>query len=240
MGTVAVVLGLGLGMLAVERLRPGRRFVPATGWWTRALVLNAVQAAVAFAGAATWDRWLPTLATWHLDAGGMLANGVLGYVALTFVYYWWHRARHEVPFLWRWLHQVHHSPCRIEVLTAFYKHPAEIVLNGVLSSSILFVLLGLDAPAAALAVLLTGLAELFYHWNVRTPRWLGCILQRPESHCVHHERGRHTNNFSDLPLWDIAFGTFENPECGPADCGFGPRRERDLIRLLLGHERASE
>ena len=58
--------------------------------------------------------------------------------------------------------------------------------------------------------LLTGIAELFYHWNVRTPHWLGYFVQRPESHCVHHQRGRHRNNYSDLPLWDIAFGTFSS------------------------------
>jgi len=46
----------------------------------------------------------------------------------------WHRARHESDFLWRWLHQVHHSPVRIEIMTTFYKHPVEQLVNGVLSS----------------------------------------------------------------------------------------------------------
>ncbi|MBK9657441.1 MAG: sterol desaturase family protein [Rhodanobacteraceae bacterium] len=49
-------------------------------------------------------------------------------------------ARHQIPLLWRYLHRVHHSPARIEVLTSFYKHPLEILLNGVLMSSILYVL----------------------------------------------------------------------------------------------------
>ena len=96
-----------------------------------------------------------------------------GYFVITFVYYWWHRARHEIPFLWQWLHQIHHSACSIEVLTSFYKHPVEISSTASSRPRSSISLLGLDAASASLAVLLAGIAELFYHWNVRTPRWLG-------------------------------------------------------------------
>jgi sterol desaturase/sphingolipid hydroxylase (fatty acid hydroxylase superfamily) len=139
-----------------------------------------------------------------------------------------------MPLLWRWFHQVHHSATRIEVVTSFYKHPLEIVANGVLSSLILYVVLGLEAAPAGFAVTLTGLAEIFYHWNVKTPYWLGFIFQRPESHCVHHQRAHHTQNFSDLPLWDMLFGTFHNPRVAPEKCGFGPEAERQLPEMLLG------
>ena len=40
---------------------------------------------------------------------------------------------------------------------------------------------------------------------------IGYIVQRPESHAIHHARGVHAHNYSDLPLWDIVFGTFRNP-----------------------------
>jgi sterol desaturase/sphingolipid hydroxylase (fatty acid hydroxylase superfamily) len=173
-------------------------------------------------------------ALWHAGGHGVVADMLIGYVSLTFVYYWWHRARHEVPFLWRWFHQVHHSATRIEVITSFYKHPVEVLVNGVLSSLIVYALLGLQPTAAALAVTLTGLAELVYHWNVKTPYWLGFVFQRPESHCVHHQRGRHTGNFSDLPLWDMLFGTFDNPRVAPERCGFGAEVEQRLPDLLLG------
>ena len=164
----------------------------------------------------------------------MLADALLGYLVLTFVYYWWHRARHEVPLLWRWLHQLHHSACRIELVTSFYKHPAEIVANALVSSLLIYVLLGLSPASAAIVLTVSGLAELFYHWNVRTPWWLGFLVQRPESHCVHHERGRHTGNFADLPLWDMLFGTFHNPRRAPRKCGFGADIEQRLPELLLG------
>ena len=229
-----IVLAFGLAMLVAERMAPGRHLERVRGWYPRAFLLNAVQAAAAYLSTATWNSWFPQLALWHAGGFGFLPDALLGYVAITFIYYWWHRARHEIPFLWRWVHQIHHSASRLEVLTSFYKHPVEILINGMLSPAILYVLLGLNAESAGLAFLLTGVAELFYHWNVRTPHWLGYLIQRPESHCVHHQRGRHRNNYSDLPLWDMLFGTFENPRTQPRLCGFGPDAEQRLGAMLLG------
>jgi sterol desaturase/sphingolipid hydroxylase (fatty acid hydroxylase superfamily) len=234
MNIVAVVLVFGLVMLVWETRRPGRHFPLVAGWLPRAFALTAIQALIAWLATVTWDRWTPHLAVWHLGGRGLVPDALLGYVVITFVFYWWHRARHKIPFLWRWFHQVHHSACRIEVLTSFYKHPVEILVNSVLTSSIVYVLLGLDPVSASLTVALTGLGELFYHWNVKTPYWLGYVFQRPESHCVHHQRGHHTNNFSDFPVWDLLFGTFENPRVGPAECGFDPDIERQLAALLIG------
>jgi sterol desaturase/sphingolipid hydroxylase (fatty acid hydroxylase superfamily) len=110
------------------------------------------------------------------------------------------------------------------------------MVNGLLSSFILYTLLGTSPIAATLAVGLTGIAELFYHWNIRTPYWLGFIVQRPESHRVHHQRGRHCNNYSDLPVWDMLFGTFENPRHTNFDCGFQPHQEQRLTDMLLGRD----
>jgi len=232
MANIAFVAAAFALMWLIERARPGRFWPSRPHWVPRALLLNAAQVSVVMLGTATWDRVLPSLAPWHpieSAAGGAL----LGYLAITFIYYWWHRARHEIPLLWRTLHRVHHSPQRLELLTAFYKHPAEILVNGVLSSAILYLLVGLTPLQSGIAVLLTGVAELIYHWNVRTPYWLGFIIQRPESHCVHHARGSHTCNYSDLPLWDMLFGTFENPKATSFDCGFGGDAELALGRLLL-------
>lgn len=234
MQSILLVLGLGLSMMALERARPARRFERVAGWWPRALALTAVQGAVALLAIQACDRWLPGLALWRAGGYGVLADALLGYLVLTFVYYWWHRARHAVPLLWRWLHQLHHSACRIELVTSFYKHPAEIVANALVSSLLIYVLLGLSPESAAIVLTVSGLAELFYHWNVRTPYWLGFLVQRPESHCVHHQRGRHTGNFADLPLWDMLFGTFHNPRRAPRKCGFGADIEQRFPELLLG------
>jgi sterol desaturase/sphingolipid hydroxylase (fatty acid hydroxylase superfamily) len=234
--TIPILIGLaGLGMLGVERWVPGRRWPRVPGWWTRALALTAVQVAIVFAAGRAWDGWmLSQRPAWSFDE--TLTGALAGYLAITFVYYWWHRARHASDLLWRWLHQLHHSPQRLEVVASFYKHPLEIVANGLLSSAILYLAVGTSAQAAAVAVAATGLAELFYHWNVRTPHWLGFWFQRPESHCVHHEEGRHAGNYADLPLWDWLFGTLDNPRDWRGRCGFGPGREERIGAMLLGRD----
>jgi sterol desaturase/sphingolipid hydroxylase (fatty acid hydroxylase superfamily) len=62
--------------------------------------------------------------------------------------------------------------------------------------------------------------SIFQHANINTPRWLGYIVQRPESHTVHHAREIHGSNYSDLPLFDILFGTFKNPKTYNHETGF--------------------
>ena len=231
-----IVLGAGLTMLACELARPGRTWPKVTGWWLRAVMLNGIQVAMVFVAGVAWDGWMVRHRPWSADGLGVAGGAVLGYLAITFVYYWWHRWRHQSDFLWRWFHQVHHSPQRIEVITSFYKHPFELVVNGVLSSAIVYLLVGLRPQAAACAVLLSALAELFYHWNVSTPYWVGYLVQRPESHCVHHQEGLHSYNYGDLPLWDMLFGTFRNPRRWQARCGFGPERELRLLEMLAGKD----
>jgi sterol desaturase/sphingolipid hydroxylase (fatty acid hydroxylase superfamily) len=80
---------------------------------------------------------------------------------------------------------------------------------------------------------LSGLVELLYHMNLRTPRWMGYLVQRPEMHRLHHERGVHYRNFSDLPVWDMLFGTYANPPRADRPCGFLPEREARFLDMLL-------
>lgn len=230
-----LVIAVGLLMLLVELAQPGRRWPNVAGWWARAIFLNGCQIVTVYLAGFLWDDWMAAHRVWSADGLGVAGGAVLGYIVVTFVYYWWHYWRHRSPTLWRWFHQVHHSPQRIEVITSFYKHPFELLANGVLSSAVLYLIVGLGPAAASQAVLLSGLAELFYHWNVRTPYWLGFIIQRPESHCVHHQAGLHHYNFADLPLWDMLFGTFRNPERWESQCGFGGKESR-LGEMLIGRD----
>jgi hypothetical protein len=42
------------------------------------------------------------------------------------------------------------------------------------------------------------------------------------------------SNYSDLPVWDMLFGTFDNPRRAPLHCGFSDDRETQPGRMLLG------
>ena len=226
-----VLLAAGVAMYAAERLRPRRDLDGVDRWRRRAVALSAIQVATAFLGALFLDPWLQAHRLFSAEGLGLLGGSVFGYLGVTFLWYWWHRARHEVPWLWRALHQVHHSPTRMELLTTYYKHPLECATNVVLGGAALTLVLGLTPGQCAAVTALCGLAEFFYHWNVKTPRWLGWIIQRPESHCIHHEQGRHGSNYGDLPLWDWMFGTLDNPATDEVPCGFGPDETR--LREML-------
>ncbi len=237
MYVVLVGLIVAAIMLFVELMHPVRQWKIVRNWWARAIVFNGLQICTVYLATISWDNWLPGYQVWQ--AKPYLGDGsaiFIGYLVITFVYYWWHRLRHEVDFLWRWCHQLHHSPQRIEILTTFYKHPLELILNSFLSSLILYVFIGLDAFAASQVILITGIAELFYHWNIKTPYWLGFVFQRPESHCIHHQYQWHKNNYSDLPIWDILFGTFQNPRDTKFICGFDEAKEQAVMPMLMGQD----
>ena len=87
--------------------------------------------------------------------------------------------------------------------------------------------------AGAIYTACTALGEFFYHTNVRTPRWIGYIFQRPEMHRIHHQHGRHKNNYGDIVWWDMLFGTYENPKEFLHTCGFDDAREQRLVDMLL-------
>ncbi len=227
-------------MMTIEAFLPGRLFPRVAYWWLRALLFNAIQAAIIVATGYFFDGWLANHRLWNADVLGTLGGIAVGYFVHSFVYYWWHRARHESPWLWRWLHRFHHAPQRIEIITSFYKHPLEIVANSLLSSAVLYLGVGLSPRAVAGVFLVCGLAELFYHWNVSTPHWVGYLIQRPESHCLHHQEGVHRFNYGDLPLFDMLFGTFRNPLNWAARTGFGSQSEGKLKTFLLGRPLETE
>jgi sterol desaturase/sphingolipid hydroxylase (fatty acid hydroxylase superfamily) len=226
--------GLALPMLLIERLLPGRRFPKVDRWVARAISINLCQIMAVLLAGVGWNGWMLRHRPWSADHLNPFTGAFIGYLALTFVYYWWHLWRHRSDLLWRWLHQIHHSPQRLELLTAFYKHPLEITADSLLSSVVLYVGLGLSVPAASAAMALSAIGELFYHWNIRTPHWLGFFLQRPESHLIHHQQGVHDYNYSDLPLWDILFGTFRNPLRWDGQCGLGSTQEHLVMEMLQG------
>jgi sterol desaturase/sphingolipid hydroxylase (fatty acid hydroxylase superfamily) len=218
---------------------PARQWPDVSGWVPRALFLTALQPAAAWASAAALAL-VPPLGLLDIGVLGLPWNVLAGFLIVTFVSYWWHRAKHAVPPLWRWLHQIHHSPSRIEALTAFYRHPVEVIVNTSLLTFIVQPILGLDAETAQACVLLVALADLFYHSNISTPRWIGRIIQRPEAHCEHHRIGQHAFNYGDIPLWDILFGTYLNPREFTGACGFRPGTEERLGALLAGRDLSAQ
>ncbi|MFQ5525037.1 MAG: sterol desaturase family protein [Thermoanaerobaculia bacterium] len=228
-----LLIGIAAGLFVIEKLWPAMELPKVDNWWARVALVNLIQLGIVVVAGVTWDRWLAGASLFSLRELPAVAQGLIAYFLSTFIYYWWHRLRHESDWFWRVCHQLHHSPRRIEVLTSFYKHPVEITLNSILSAAIVYPLLGCSIEAGAVYTVLTALAEYFYHWNISTPRLLGYVIQRPEAHRVHHQYQHHTQNFADLPVWDIVFGTYNNPRRYEKTCGFDDWREDRFEDMLV-------
>lgn len=173
MTNILIVIGAATILWIFEQIRPNVALKKVDRWYLRAFIFNGAQAVIAISSTHLWDVWFEKLPFFSIKALPLAFQVLIGYVAITFIYYWWHRLRHSTPILWKFLHQFHHSPERIEVITSFYKNPLEILANGILTSAILYILLGISATAVGYCVLVTALAELIYHMNIKTPWILG-------------------------------------------------------------------
>jgi sterol desaturase/sphingolipid hydroxylase (fatty acid hydroxylase superfamily) len=236
MHQLALIGMAAVAFIVAERLFPGRALPKSPGWYVRSTFLNAAQLGIVLIAGCTWSIWLQGASLF--DSAGLPAalQGFVAWFVGTFVFYWWHRARHASDLLWRTLHQIHHSASRIETLTSFYKHPLEIALNSILSAAILFPLLGADLEGSAWYSLFAALGEFYYHANLRTLRWTGYFLQRPEHHSIHHQLGVHHYNYGDITWWDRLFGTFRDVDDFAAACGYAGEREKRILEMLAFHD----
>ena len=168
---------------------------------------------------------------------GTLGGALVGLLGATFVRYWIHRGYHRSKRLWQWSHQLHHSAERLDIAGFAYSHPLEIAI-GASFAPITSVALGVTPEAAMVAGYVAFVLGLVEHLAVATPRWLGYIITRPEAHSLHHSRGVHAYNYS-LPIWDILFGTFRNPERFAEQTGFWDGASRRTFALLAGRDVAT-
>lgn len=221
------------GFLVTERLWPARQFPARKGWqWIGIVFLLLIGTAGVVVPLALPGEWLAAH-RWMDGTGlGVASGAIVGYVALSGVSYAWHRTAHNVGFLWRGFHQLHHSPQRVDIPGSVLFHPLEMGVQVLLQLFVTVIVLGLNPLAAALVGYIAAFYGMFQHWNVRTPKWLGYLIQRPESHCVHHRKGVHYYNYGDLPLWDLLLGTFRNPGEFNGECGFEEPADRRFGAML--------
>lgn len=228
-------LGLIPAFLLLDFVIQARRYDKPQGWRLRGFVVSA--AIVVFSGevAAFWGTLLGGFSLFDLSALGTIWGAAFGVLVYEFLHYWYHRLAHEWTWLWRAGHQMHHSAESLDAFGAFYQHPLDAALFTTWSSLTFFPLLGLSVEAGVLATVFLTFNAMFQHANIRTPHWLGYLIQRPESHNIHHGRGIHRYNYADLPVLDMLFGTFRNPRRLEDDaCGFYPGASGRILEMLFG------
>ena len=135
------------------------------------------------------------------------AQFIIGFVLMDLMFYYWHRANHKIPFLWRF-HNVHHIDPDLDVSTAFRFHFGEVAMSAGFRV-VQIALIGVAPLTYAIYELVFQANTLFQHSNVRLPvrieRLLNKILVTPRMHGIHHSGilCETNSNYSVVfPWWD--------------------------------------
>jgi len=200
------------------------------------LVMGGGNLAVGLLFAAPIGWWASTVAAW---APFPLAERAWGWHPLVFAlcfilddlrYYAYHRAAHEVRWLWA-NHVTHHSSQHYNLSTALRQPWAfEITLGFLFRLPML--LLGFHPAMLALVGGLNLVYQFWIHTELvgRLPAWVEAVFNTPSHHRVHHAtnpRYLDANYAGTLIVWDRIFGTFV------------PERADDPPRYGLVHQLAT-
>lgn len=246
----AVAVWLALLFLA-ERLRPAddrprpeiggawRRLARNFGLWLANVALSPLVVAPLSLWAASHAlAWRPG---WWSGTGGLLLDLVL----LDLWIYWWHRANHEIAFLWRF-HAMHHLDRVLDTSSALRFHFGEVLLSAIARGATIM-LLGLPVVSVVVFEALVLAGAIFHHSNLSLPprfeRALSRIVVTPSIHWVHHHRVRRDTdaNYSTvLSLWDHLFASRSpTPRMKGMAIGVEGRDELALPQLLIAPFRAA-
>lgn len=231
-----IILSIYAALMLWEAIFPGRK-LPVVKYWR-------LKGLVAFGIFFFLSSYLPMFINPYLEPYRLLdltglgtAWGALAAVLLyEFGVFAWHYLMHRSNFLWKTFHQMHHSAERLDTYGAFFFSPMDMIGWTVLGSICFSLIAGLTPQAITIMLLVTNFFSIFQHANIKTPQWLGYIIQRPESHTYHHARGIHEMNYSDLPLFDIIFGTFRNPKDFEHETGFYDGASDRMLEMLTARD----
>lgn len=227
------VLALYAGLMLWEWFAPGRTLPVVKYWKLRGLISFVVYFYLSTYFPLLWDQHLAAYQLFNLTGLGTLGSAVVGLFVYELGAYWWHRLMHSSNLLWRGFHQMHHSAERLDTYGAFWFSPMDMIGWTLLGSLCLVLVVGVTPQAATILLLSITFLAMFQHANIRTPRWLGYLIQRPESHTIHHGREVHRYNYADLPLFDMLFGTYRNPHGYEMEAGFYIGASKRVVDMLL-------
>ncbi|MBU3003960.1 sterol desaturase family protein [Paraglaciecola arctica] len=227
------VIALFCTLMILEVIAPGRKQTSVKGWVPRALIFFVGYFYLSTYLPLFWDKYLIEYQLFDLTEMNVYLSTLIAVLVFELLIYVWHRSLHKTNWLWRSFHQMHHSAERVDTLGAFYFSPLDMIGFTMMGSLSLALIVGVSPQTTTYFLFITMFLVIFQHTNIKTPQWLGYLVQRPESHSVHHSKGIHAYNYSDLPIFDILFGTFKNPAQFEKEIGFYSGASAKIPDMLL-------
>ncbi|MEO1656958.1 MAG: sterol desaturase family protein [Pseudomonadota bacterium] len=234
--TIVVVIALSL-MLVAERWQPAFDRLGGTDRIWSNVALGVIAMGLTFAVVTPASLLATTLGPDWREGWPPLLRLASDVLLLDLYIYLWHRANHEIQFLWRF-HRVHHFDSFLDVTSALRFHPGEVLLS-VFVRGLFIVLLDISFVAIVLFDALVILSAGFHHSNLKLPRAFDGLLRRlivtPDHHRVHHTDNRpdtDSNYGTIFSFWDRLFGSYrEQPQ--PGRYGVEGEDDRSLTQLLV-------
>ena len=215
-----IVISIFLVLMMAEELFPGRSLPNIRYWKIKGIVAFIIYFFLSSYLPMFWNDTLSKYQLFKMSFLGDFGGAIVALLMYEFGVYIWHRSMHNSNILWRVFHQMHHSAERVDTYGAFFFSPMDMIGFTFLTSLALVVAGGFTLQATIYAIYGATFLAVIQHANIKTQQWMGYIFQRPESHSVHHAKGIHAYNYSDLPLFDIILGTFNNPKDFANESGF--------------------
>lgn len=235
-----IVISIFLALVLVEAVIPGRRLPTVKYWRLKGMAAFVINFFISTYLPLIWSDLLAAHRLIDLTFLGDYWGALTALLLYQFGVYVWHRSIHKSHILWRVFHQMHHSAERVDTYGAFFFSPMDMIGFTFLTSLAMVWVAGFTAQATIYALYGATFLVVIQHTNVKTPQWMGYIYQRPESHSLHHAKGIHAFNYSDLPLFDILFGTFRNPKDFVQETGFYEGASSEIGKMLLFRDINSE
>lgn len=224
-GGISLVLAIEVAVLGYAKSSVYRLLHPTRSTWTdilwfalRVLGLNGIILSILSLGTTTVvARLAERYLGFHvlLRVENPIGRFVLYVVAVDFLEYWVHRARHQIGWWWEF-HKAHHSAEEFNAITTTRGHPFDGVAMAITTAVPIAVLGGSmleSIPVLTLFAAHAGLTHSMLPWRWG---WFGrYVVFPPTGHRIHHSAlPEHMDkNFGAImPIWDWIFGTYYDGE----------------------------
>lgn len=151
-------------------------------------------------------------------------------------YYWFHRAQHATPLLWR-VHAVHHSETDLNATSYLRQHFTESALQSFAIMVPLLLVVSVLPRTMAWVAILSAFVQFFAHSALPIHFGpLSAVVISPRLHRIHHSAASaesNSNFASTFPLWDVLFRTYRPPSSRPERTGLHSGERLDGLWPLL-------
>ncbi len=201
---------------------------------------QAVEVVVHFLFLGAAMHYLSTFALYEIALSPL--NLVLGFFAMEFLYYWYHRANHRIRYFWC-SHVVHHSSEGMNLSTATRQSMTYAFSGGIILFFSPLMIFGFPPEVVMIFYAIDLCYQYFVHTQAvgKFSKPVEFFFNTPSHHRVHHGRNPEyiDKNYGGVVIiFDRLFGTFieEDMENNPVDYGIVNQIHTNNIIKINFHE----